>query len=73
MNQGGYMPIIRVEMLSGRTHAQKSELAEVLTREMARVAKCSLADVQLVITEVDRSMWSVGGRLAEPKEISPAN
>ncbi|KWF87012.1 4-oxalocrotonate tautomerase [Burkholderia cepacia] len=60
------MPIIRLEMLSGRSHAQKSELAEVLTRETARIAKCPLADVQLVITEVERSMWSVGGTLAEP-------
>jgi 4-oxalocrotonate tautomerase len=55
-------------MLAGRTHAQKSELAEVLTRETARIAKCPLADVQLVITEVERSMWSVGGTLAEPKQ-----
>ncbi|HKR47725.1 MAG TPA: tautomerase family protein [Paraburkholderia sp.] len=60
------MPIIRLEMLTGRTHAQKSELAEVLTRETARIARCPLADVQLVITEVERSMWSVGGTLAEP-------
>ncbi|MGU7774495.1 tautomerase family protein [Burkholderia sp. MR1-5-21] len=61
------MPIIRLEMLTGRTHAQKSELADVLTRETARIAKCALSDVQLVITEVDRSMWSVGGTLTEPK------
>jgi 4-oxalocrotonate tautomerase len=60
------MPIIRLEMLTGRTHAQKSELADVLARETARIAKCALTDVQLVITEVDRSMWSVGGTLAEP-------
>ncbi|GAB3629784.1 4-oxalocrotonate tautomerase [Pandoraea terrae] len=63
------MPIIRLEMLTGRTHEQKSELAEVLTRETARIAKCALSDVQLVITEVDRSMWSVGGTLAEPNPI----
>ncbi|RQR35475.1 4-oxalocrotonate tautomerase [Burkholderia sp. Bp9143] len=60
------MPIIRLEILTGRTHAQKSELAEVLTRETARIAKCAQSDVQLVITEVDRSLWSVGGILAEP-------
>ncbi|WP_321954992.1 tautomerase family protein [Paraburkholderia bannensis] len=66
------MPIIRLEMLTGRTHAQKAELAEVLTRETARIAKCPLADVQLVMTEVERSMWSVGGTLAQPTQSSAA-
>lgn len=66
------MPIIRLEMLTGRTHAQKAELAEVLTRETARIARCPLADVQLVMTEVERSMWSVGGTLAEPTQSSAA-
>jgi len=60
------MPIIRLEMLTGRTHAQKAELADVLTRETARIAKCPPSDVQLVITEVARSLWAVGGKLAEP-------
>lgn len=66
------MPIIRLEMLTGRTHAQKAELAEVLTRETARIVRCPLADVQLVMTEVERSMWSVGGTLAEPTQNSAA-
>lgn len=66
------MPIIRLEMLTGRSHAQKSELAEALTRETARIAKCALSDVQLVITEVERSMWSVGGTLAEPASAETA-
>jgi 4-oxalocrotonate tautomerase len=64
------MPIIRLEMLTGRTHAQKVELAEVLTREAARIAKCPASDIQLVITEVERSSWAVGGKLGEP---APAN
>ena len=57
------MPIIRVEMLAGRTLEQKSELAEVLTRETARIARCALADVQLVFDERAHASWAVGGRL----------
>ena len=57
------MPIIHVEMLAGRTLEQKSELAEVLTRETARIARCSLADVQIVFDEKAHASWAVGGRL----------
>lgn len=59
------MPVIHLEMLAGRTHAQKAELAETLTRETARIAKCDVADVQIVFVEVDRSRWSVGGVLLD--------
>lgn len=57
------MPVVRVEMLSGRTRGQKRELAEVFTREMSRIAKCEPAAIQIVFTEVERSDWAVGGIL----------
>ncbi|HDR9173101.1 TPA: tautomerase family protein [Burkholderia vietnamiensis] len=57
------MPVIHVEMLAGRTHQQKAELAETLTRETARIARCPLEDVQLVFVEVPRSSWAAGGKL----------
>ena len=60
------MPVIRLEMLAGRTQEQRDELAQVLTRETARIAKCPEADVQLVITEVERSRWAVGGVFSKP-------
>ena len=61
------MPIIHVEMLAGRSLEQKSELAEVLTREMARIARCAPGDVQVVFGEVAHASWAVGGRLASAK------
>ena len=36
------MPIIKVEMWEGRTLEQKRELVEVLTKETARIAGCSI-------------------------------
>ena len=57
------MPIIRLEMLSGRTPEQKSELAEALTRETARIARCAPKDVQIVFSEVLPSSWAIGGEI----------
>lgn len=57
------MPIIRVEMLTGRSRDQKQELAQVFTREMARIAGCGTEHVQVVFAEVDRQDWAVGGVL----------
>jgi 4-oxalocrotonate tautomerase len=57
------MPVVRVEMLCGRSRQQKKELAEVFTREMARIAQCSPGSIQVVFTEVPRESWAVGGKL----------
>jgi 4-oxalocrotonate tautomerase len=57
------MPILRIEMLEGRTEAQKQELAEVLSRETARITGCSLEVITVVIEDVKRENWAVAGRL----------
>jgi len=46
------MPIIRIEMVAGRTVAQKRELVEALTRETARIAGSSPASIFVVIEDV---------------------
>jgi 4-oxalocrotonate tautomerase len=66
------MPIIRLEMLHGRTLEQKRELAEVLTRETARIARCPTDHVQIVFAEVDRDNWAIGGALASEPEKNGA-
>jgi 4-oxalocrotonate tautomerase len=57
------MPIIRIEMLAGRTVAQKRELVEVLTRETARIAGSSPASIFVVIEDVAKENWGAGGKL----------
>ena len=57
------MPIIRVELLAGRSTAQKRELVEALTRETARVTGCSPDSVHVVIADVAKHQWGIGGRL----------
>jgi 4-oxalocrotonate tautomerase len=57
------MPIIRIEMLEGRSVAQKQELVEVLSRETARITGCSLDVITVVVEDVKRENWGVAGRL----------
>ncbi len=57
------MPIIRIEMLEGRSVAQKQELVEVLSRETARITGCSLEVITVVIEDVKRENWGAAGRL----------
>ncbi|AVA24605.1 tautomerase family protein (plasmid) [Rhizobium sp. CB3171] len=60
------MPVVRVEMLSGRSQQQKNEIAEVFTKELARIAGCGIKDVQIVFSEVERGNWAVGGVISTP-------
>jgi 4-oxalocrotonate tautomerase len=61
------MPIIRVEMLEGRSREQKRELSLSLTKEMARIAQVSEASIFVVIEEVKKDNWAVGGELLSDK------
>jgi 4-oxalocrotonate tautomerase len=57
------MPIIRVELLKGRSVEQKREFAELVTREGARILKCTPEAIDVVFAEIDRSDWATGGVL----------
>ncbi len=61
------MPVIRVEMLAGRSREQKKELAAAFTREMARIARCGPEAVQVVFVEVEKQDWAVGGVLNDER------
>ena len=57
------MPLVTVEMWAGRTAAQKKELAEGITRAFTQIGTPGEA-VQVILREVPRENWAVGGRLA---------
>jgi 4-oxalocrotonate tautomerase len=61
------MPVIRVEMLAGRSVDQKRELVEVLTRETARITEASPGAIFVVIEDVAKENWGVGGKLMADK------
>lgn len=58
------MPIVRVEMWAGRTHAQKQELAKEITDAMVRIAKTSADATIVIFDDVEKENWAQGGALA---------
>ena len=63
------MPIVRIEMLSGRTQAQKAEMARVITEAVVTIAQTTPEAVTIVFDDVPRENWARGGYLVstEPK------
>ena len=61
------MPIITVEMFAGRSVEQKRELVEVLSRETARIAGCSVDSIYVIIEDVKKENWGAGGKLCSDK------
>jgi 4-oxalocrotonate tautomerase len=58
------MPIIRVEMWSGRTHAQKAELARVTTEAVVTIAHTTPEATIVVFEDIAKENWAQGGVLA---------
>lgn len=62
------MPIIRVEMFAGRTHAQKQELARAITEAVVNIAHTTADQTIVVFTDVQREDWAVAGKLASDQD-----
>ena len=62
------MPIVRVEMFPGRTHAQKQELARAITEAVANIAHDDAGRNHCDLQEVAREDWAQGGKLASDDE-----
>jgi len=58
------MPIVRVEMWPGRTHAQKAELARLITQAVVSVAHTTPEATTVIFEDVSQENWAVGGVLA---------
>ena len=61
------MPIIRVEMFTGRTEQQKRALVRELTDAFVNAAGGTPESVNVVITDVDKSDWGSAGELCSDK------
>lgn len=58
------MPIVRVEMLPGRSDEQKAELVKAMTDAMVNIAKTPSGDsVHVIITETAGEHWAMGGEM----------
>jgi len=58
------VPIVRVEMWPGRTHAQKAELARLITEALVTVARIPPEATTVIFEDVPKENWAVGGVLA---------
>ena len=61
------MPMITVEMFEGRTIEQKRELVKKLTDSFCETAGGSPAAVHVVIKDIPKQHWAVGGELCSDK------
>jgi len=58
------MPIVRVEMWPGRTHAQKQELARVITEAVVNIAHTTPEATIIIFQDVVKEDWAQAGVLA---------
>ena len=58
------MPIVRIEMWPGRTHAQKAELARVITDAVVTIGHTTPEATLVIFEDVAKENWAEGGVLA---------
>ena len=57
------MPFVNVRMLEGRTTDQKRQLTKAITDAVASICGAKPESTMVVIEEVSRENWAVGGQL----------
>ena len=62
------MPIVKVEMWPGRTHAQKQELARAITEAVCNIAHTTPEATIVIFQEVMKENWAQAGVLASDEE-----
>jgi 4-oxalocrotonate tautomerase len=55
------MPIVNVQMYSGRTQKEKDRLAEAITEDVVKILNVSKEEVIVVFTEAPHGNWYASG------------
>jgi 4-oxalocrotonate tautomerase len=58
------MPIVKVEMWTGRTKEQKAELARAITEAVVNIARTTPEETVIIFQDVDRENWAKAGVMA---------
>lgn len=61
------MPVVRISLMEGRTHAQKQELARVITEAIVNIAQTTAEATTIIFEDVARTDWATAGTLASDK------
>lgn len=56
------MPTVRVELSPGRTHEQKTQYVEQVTRLTAEVLNCPVESVDVMFVEIPPHDWARAGK-----------
>ena len=61
------MPVVRIDLWKGREKEKKKELIEKITSAVVDTIGCSIEAVHVIINEVDKDNWGIGGKPASVK------
>lgn len=56
------MPIVTIDLWAGRTNEQKEMLIEKVTRAVVESVGCPPDAVHVIVREVDKANWGIGGK-----------
>ncbi|MDQ8044678.1 MAG: 2-hydroxymuconate tautomerase family protein [Solirubrobacteraceae bacterium] len=66
------MPVVRVDLLEGRTVEQKRKLAAAITDVVVEHADVAASQVRVVFTDHAPENWAVGGELIKDRRAKAA-
>lgn len=61
------MPVIKVELLAGRSTEQKRELANEFTETYLRICGGKREGLNIIFQDVEKENWAVGGTLCSER------
>ena len=67
------MPIVRIDVWSGRTPEQKQALIRNVTDAVVTSIGCPEQAVEVLLNEVDKSNWASGGVVAYMRSLEAGN
>ncbi|MEZ5775499.1 MAG: 2-hydroxymuconate tautomerase [Hyphomicrobiaceae bacterium] len=70
--RGSNMPVIHVEMFTGRTTEQKRALVKELTEAFVRTCGGKPEQIHIVISDVDTGNWGFAGELVSDRLAAAA-
>lgn len=57
------MPIVQIEMISGRTEDQKRAMVNEVTDALVKTVNCKKEAVKIIIREMEKQNYAEGGKL----------
>jgi len=61
------MPVVRIDLWKVREKEKKKELIEKITSALVDAIACPIEAVQVIINEIEKDNWGIGGTPASVK------